>query len=198
MPRHCSQGTTFEKTNDGALGSGKAYELDADPDDAIRSRSCISHLARDRHIDGGTEIETHRHTATEMQSLLTVVPHSQKFDWVRVVKLYPHTQCRDVDDCAFMPQLRWLVLNVAMAHPKGRLAFCPSAILHGFPSQCGVGRLAEAMRPAITVDQNPYRLEQHREKPGLNTRRGAESCRWLVRRRPSGSTTAGHGSGTIA
>jgi hypothetical protein len=64
MSWHCSQGAPFEKTNEESLRSRKTDELDADPDDAIRFRSCISHLTRDRHIDGRTEIKAHGNETT--------------------------------------------------------------------------------------------------------------------------------------
>jgi len=132
---HCSQGATFEKANEGALGSGKPYELDADPDDAIRSRPGVSHLTRDSHVDGGAEIKAHCHAATQMQTQFGVLPHREKFNWVGMVELDPHTERGDVDDGALSPQVRWIVLNMAMTHPKGRLTLCPSAILHGLSSQ---------------------------------------------------------------
>jgi hypothetical protein len=117
MSRHCPQGTTFEESNDGALGTGEAHELDADPDDAIGTRYGISHLTCDGHIDRGTEIKAHRHATAQMQSQLVVLPHRQESGWVGVVKLYSDTERRDVDDRALPPQVRRLVLNVAMAHP---------------------------------------------------------------------------------
>ena len=59
-----SHGATFEKIDDGALRFSKAYELNAGSDDAIRFRLCISHLTRDRHFDGGTELKAHRYATT--------------------------------------------------------------------------------------------------------------------------------------
>jgi hypothetical protein len=99
-----------------------------------------------------------------MQTLLSVLPHGEKFDRIGVEELNTHTECRDVDDRAFPPLVRWLILNMAMAHPKGRLAFCPSAILHDVTSQ---GRQVDWRRRCFLltgVDQSPCRLEQHREK----------------------------------
>ena len=142
-PRH---GATFEKIEDGALSFGKAYEFDAGPDDAIRSRSCISHLTRDRHIDGGTELKAQRNATTHIQSELTVLPHTEKFNWVGVAEVYPHAKRRNVDDRTLPPQVQWLVLDMATAHPEGRLAFCPSAILHGLSS---IGRSVDWRRPRI-------------------------------------------------
>ena len=130
MSRNGCRGATFEKIDDGPLSFGKAYELDTGPDDAIRSRSCIPHLTSDCHREGGSEFKANRHTTTEMQSELTVVPQTEKINWIGVAKLYPHTERRDVDDRALAPQVRWLVFDMATAHPQGRLAFCPSAILH--------------------------------------------------------------------
>jgi hypothetical protein len=124
-----------EMIDHGALRFGKAYELDTGPDHAIRSRPRISHFACDRHIDGGTELEANRNTTTEMHSELTVLPQTEKFDWIGVRKLYPQTQRRDVDDRALPPEIRWLVFDMARTHAKGRYAFCPSPILHGPASQ---------------------------------------------------------------
>jgi Bacterial regulatory proteins, gntR family len=162
-------GAAFEKIEDGALSFGKAYEFDAGPDDAIRSRSCISHLTRDRHIDGGTELKAQRNATTHIQSELTVLPHTEKFNWVGVAKVYPHAKRRNVDDRALPPQVQWLVLDMATAHPKGRLAFCPSAILHGLSSNRAQRGLAKATHPSTSFDQSPDRLEQHRENRGSPT-----------------------------
>jgi hypothetical protein len=72
------------KLDDGPPGFGKAYELNAGPDDAIRFRSCISHLTRDHHVDGGSELKAHRNAPTQMQSERIVLPDSEKFDWIGV------------------------------------------------------------------------------------------------------------------
>ena len=167
------RGATFEKIEDGALGFGKAYELDAGPDDAIRSRSCISNLTRDRHIDGGTELKAQRNATTHIQAELTVLPQTEKFNWVGIAKVYPHTKRRDVDDRALPPQVQWLVLDMATAHPRGRLSFCPSAILHGLSPNRAQRRLAEATHPSTSFDQSPDRIEQHRENTRIANRRYA-------------------------
>ena len=124
-----------EQIDDGALGSGEPYELDAGPDDAFRARSGIPNLSRDRHVDGRTELQAHRNTTAQMQPELTVVPHAEKFHWVGVAQVDPHAERRDVDDCALSPQIRRFVLDMAKTHPESRLAFYPSAILHGLSSQ---------------------------------------------------------------
>jgi|SRR6516225_9455260 hypothetical protein len=104
----------------GALNFSKADELDTGPDDAIRFRSCVSQLARDRDIDGGTELEAHRNATSLIQSELTVSPQTEKFDWIGVEKFDPKTQRRNVDDRALLPQVRWPVFDMARAHPMGR------------------------------------------------------------------------------
>ena len=109
---------TFENVDDGALSFGKANELDADPDDVIRYRFCISHLTRDRDVEGGTELDEHRDATT------------QKFSCIGAAKVYPHTERRDVEDRALPPRVRWLVFDMATAQRKCRFAFYPSAILH--------------------------------------------------------------------
>jgi hypothetical protein len=114
----------------GAFRFCEAYELDTRPDDAIRSRSRVSQFTRDRQIEGGTELEAHGNTTTHVRSELTLLPQTEKIDWIGVAKFYPQTQRRDVDDRALPPEVRWLVFDVARAHAKGRLAFCPSPILH--------------------------------------------------------------------
>src|SRR6516164_4766408 len=96
------------KVDHGALGFGKAYEFDAGPNDAIRFRSCISNLTRDRHVDGGTELKAHHNATTQIQSERTVLPHTEKFNWIGMAKFYPHAKPRDVDDRALPPQVRWL------------------------------------------------------------------------------------------
>ena len=45
--------------------------------DVIRSRFCISHLTRDRHVDGGTDLEEHRDATI------------QKLRCTGVAKVYP-------------------------------------------------------------------------------------------------------------
>jgi hypothetical protein len=146
-----SHGSTFEKANYRALGPGKAYELDAHSDDAIRLRLCISHLTCDRHFDGGTEHKAHRDATTQVQSKLTVFPHSEKFTWVGVANVDPHTEHRDVGDRALSPQVRGLLLDMAATHPKGRLAFCPSTLLGPaiLPGPAILHRLAILRRLAI-------------------------------------------------
>ena len=124
-----------EQIDDGALSSGEPHELDAGPDDALRARSGIPNLARDRHVDGRTELQAHGNATAQMQPELTVVPHTEKFHWVGVAQVDPHAERRDVDDCAFPPQVRRLVLDVTKTHPECGLAFYPSAILHGLSSQ---------------------------------------------------------------
>jgi hypothetical protein len=104
----------------GALWFGKAYELDTGPDDAIRSRSCVSQFTRDGQIEGGTELEAHGDTTTYIRSELTLLPQTEKIDWIGVAKFNPQTQRRDVDDRALPPQVRWLVFDMARPHAKGR------------------------------------------------------------------------------
>jgi hypothetical protein len=126
-----SHGATYEKIDHGALSLGEANELHAGPDDArIRSRSSISHLTRESHIEGWTEFKAHRNATTQMELEIAVLPHTEKFNWIGVAKVYPETKRRDVDDRALPPEVR-LVLDMAQAIPKGRLAFLPSAVLHG-------------------------------------------------------------------
>jgi hypothetical protein len=110
----------LENTNHGTLRFGKAYELDTDPDDAIWSRSCVSHLTLDRHIDRGAEIEAHRNTTSLTQLELAVLPHTEKFDWIGVAKLYPESDGRDIDNRALPPLVRWLAFDMASAPTKGR------------------------------------------------------------------------------
>ena len=129
-PRH---GTTFEKIDERALGFGEPDELDAGTDHAIGSRSGVSHLARNHHIQGGTELEAQRNATTCVQSELTVPPDPEKVNRVRVAEIYPDAIRRDVDSRALPPQFQWLVLDVAIALPTSRLAFCPPAIHHGSP-----------------------------------------------------------------
>jgi hypothetical protein len=118
------------KIDDGALRLGKPYELDAGPDNAARSRSCVSHLTRDRRIDDGTGLKVHRDATIHMQPKHTVMPQAEKIYWIGVAEVDPHTKRGHVDDRALPPHVRWLVFDMATAHPKGRSAFCPSAILH--------------------------------------------------------------------
>jgi hypothetical protein len=66
MPWQGSHGATFDKFDEGTLIVAKAYELDAGPDDAIRSRPRISQLTRDCHIDGGAKLKTHRNATAWM------------------------------------------------------------------------------------------------------------------------------------
>jgi hypothetical protein len=120
----------LRKIDDGAIRSGKADQFDAGPDDAVRSRSGISHFTRDGRIDRGTRLKVHRNASIHVESEHTFLPQSEKFDWIGMAKVYPHTKRRDVDDRALPPQVRWLVFDMAMAQPEGGLAFCPSAILH--------------------------------------------------------------------
>ena len=68
----------------GALNFSKADELDTGPDDAIRFRSCIPHHTRDRHFDGGTELNVHRNATTRMQAESIVLPQTEKFNWIGV------------------------------------------------------------------------------------------------------------------
>jgi|SRR6516164_5199161 hypothetical protein len=124
------ESATFRWIDDGALRFGKADELDAGPDDAARSRSGISHLTRDRRIDGGTRLKAHRNATIHVESEHAVLPQAEEFNWIGVAKVYTHTKRRDVDDRALPPQVRRLVFDMATARPKGGSAFCPSAILH--------------------------------------------------------------------
>jgi hypothetical protein len=135
MPRQCARGTQFEKIDDGALSFAEAYELDAGPDDAIRFRSSISHFTCDSDVDAGTQLEVHRNATTVIELERVVLPQTEKFNRVGVKKLYPHTKLRNVHDRALPPLVRRLVFDMATAHPQGRFAFCPSAILHGPASQ---------------------------------------------------------------
>jgi hypothetical protein len=122
---------TFGKLTMELLNFSKACELDASPDEAIGSRSCISDLTHECHIDGCIGLKVDGNATTCIQSEPTVLPQTEKFDRIRVVKFQPYTERRDVDDRALPPEVRWLVFHMATAHPKGRLAFCASAILHG-------------------------------------------------------------------
>jgi hypothetical protein len=133
----------FGKLTMELLSFGKTCELDASPDEAIGSRSCISDLTRDCDIDGGIGLKLHRNATNCIQSEGTVLPQTEKFDRIRVAKRQPHTERRDVGDHALPPEVRWLVFHMATAHPKGRLAFCASAILHGpTPSDTAQRRMA--------------------------------------------------------
>jgi hypothetical protein len=115
-----THGGSLENTDHGTLRFGKAYELDTDPDDAIWSRSCVSHVTLDRHIDGGAEIEAHRNTTSLTHLDFTVLPHTEKFDWIGVAKFYPESQRRGVDNRALPPLVRWLAFDMASAHTKRR------------------------------------------------------------------------------
>jgi hypothetical protein len=65
-----------------------------------------------------------------MESERTVLPQTEKFDCIGVSKIYPYTVRREVDDRALPPQVRRLSFDMATAHPKDPLAFCPPPILH--------------------------------------------------------------------
>jgi hypothetical protein len=138
-----SHGATYEKIDHGALSLGEAHELDAGADDArIWSRSCISHLTREGHIDRRTEFKADRNATAQMELEIAVFPHTEKFNWIGVAKVYPETKRRDVDDRALPPEVR-LILDMAKAIPKGRLAFLPSAVLHGPVSRYGAASIGE-------------------------------------------------------
>jgi hypothetical protein len=84
----------FEKIDDGKLRFVQGYEFHTGSYDAIRCRFCTSHLTRDRHIDGSAEFKERRDATT------------QKFRCTEVGKIYPHTECRDVEDRAGPPHVR--------------------------------------------------------------------------------------------
>ena len=126
-----------------ALSLGKANELDARPNDAIRSRSSISHLTRHRHLDGGTGLEVHRDPTIHVQSEHTVSLQTEKFDRIGVAKVYPQTEGRHVDDRALPPEVRWLVFDMAPALPMSGLAFRKSSILHVPAFRWGAASIGE-------------------------------------------------------
>ncbi len=63
----------------------------------------------------------------------------------------PHREL-EVENPAVPPQVGWFVLDMAGAHPNGRLALCPPAIVHG-PSSSRREVRGDATRPSISVDQ---------------------------------------------
>ena len=108
----------FEKIDDRNLSVVQAYELDAGSYDAIRRRFCTSHLTRDRQIDGTAEFKEGRDATTDELRCLAVG------------KVYPHTECRDIEDRAGPPLVRRLAFDLTTAHPQDLSAFCPTAIVH--------------------------------------------------------------------
>ena len=139
---------TFRRIDDGALSLSEAQELNTRPDHAVRARSRISHLTRDRQIDGGTGPKPHRNATVRVQSQHTALPQTEELYWIGVAEVDPHTERRDIRDRALPPQIRWLVFDMAAAHPTGRPAFCPSAILHVPASQrCGAAPIGKGHAP---------------------------------------------------
>jgi hypothetical protein len=110
----------LENTDHGTLRLGKTHELDTRPDDAIWSRSCVSYLTVERHIDGGAQIEAHRNATTPTQLEFAILPQTEKFDWFGVEKFYPESHRRSVDNRALPPLVRWLAFDMTSTHTKGR------------------------------------------------------------------------------